>query len=336
MAWTHLEQARILSNHKLREIANVVEGCDSEDTSTVVMGSLARGEFTPGSDIDWYLLVDGSAQPFHHDAFRRAGKLIDPLAAKLPGREGTFGAMVFSHGLIHHIGGDDDTNLNTTRRLLLLLESRVAGRPEAWERVVKNILYRYVTEDRSLWKGAEIRVPHFLLNDLARFWRTMAVDFAYKLRNRGGRGWAIRNIKLRMSRKLIYVSGLLACYSCHLERAVIEAGASQPDDRKRLLVEHLFQRFSQSPLQIAARLLLQQLHLDGTAAKILGSYNQFIGLLADGDTRKRLEHLSEDEMETDALFQHARGLSHTFRDGLLELFFDRASGLEALTRSGIF
>jgi predicted nucleotidyltransferase len=30
---------------------------DSEDA--VVFGSLARGEFTAGSDIDWTLLVDG-------------------------------------------------------------------------------------------------------------------------------------------------------------------------------------------------------------------------------------------------------------------------------------
>src|SRR6266481_8568710 len=91
------------------------------------------------------------------------------------------------------------------------------GREDAYQRVVRSILNRYLLEDRGLWKGSSHRVPRFLQNDFARYWRTMAVDFAYKLRKRAGKGWAIRNIKLRMSRKLIYVSGLLACYRCHLD-----------------------------------------------------------------------------------------------------------------------
>ena len=94
----------------------------------------------------------------------------------------------------------------------------MVGRGDAYRRVVRSILSRYLLEDRGYWRGSgHHRVPRFLLNDFARYWRTMAVDFAYKLRNRSGKGWAIRNVKLRMSRKLIYVSGLLACYRSHLD-----------------------------------------------------------------------------------------------------------------------
>jgi hypothetical protein len=183
----------------------------------VVSGSLARNEFTAGSDVDWTLLIDGQADPQHYNLTAAINAIVGEIAAKPTGAEGTFSGMVFSHDLVHQIGGEDDTNRNTTRRLLLLLESSPVGRDDAYRRVIRNILNRYLLEDRGFWKGSQFRVPRFLQNDFARYWRTMAVDFAYKLRKRSGKGWAIRNTKLRMSRKFIYASGLLACYRCHLE-----------------------------------------------------------------------------------------------------------------------
>jgi len=38
----------------------------SEDTSLVVFGSLARGEWTSGSDLDWTYLIDGQANSGHY------------------------------------------------------------------------------------------------------------------------------------------------------------------------------------------------------------------------------------------------------------------------------
>jgi predicted nucleotidyltransferase len=37
----------------------------SDDTSLVVFGSLARGEWTVGSDLDWTYLIDGLANSDH-------------------------------------------------------------------------------------------------------------------------------------------------------------------------------------------------------------------------------------------------------------------------------
>jgi hypothetical protein len=300
---------------------------------------LGRDEFTSGSDIDWSLLIDGSADPKHYDLLRQIGGVIDTIAAKPTGPEGTFGRMVFSHGLIHEIGGDDDTNRNTTRRLLLLLESRVVRRDDAYSRVVRGILDRYLLEDRGLWKGSTgHRVPRFLQNDFARYWRTMTVDFAYKLRNRAGKGWAIRNIKLRMSRKLLYVSGLLACYRCHLDYDEAERLKVYSDPgMKSEVIEHLQSIFRETPLEIAAGILLRYPHLDGSARKILGAYNEFVGILADDQQRSRLDNLKESEADDDKIYQHARHLSHEFRDGVLEFFFDEASGMCDLTKIyGVF
>jgi predicted nucleotidyltransferase len=337
--WTHLRNARTMSAAKRREISEGTAGLDSEDTSIVVSGSLARDEFTAGSDIDWTLLIDGSADPKHYDLFRKIGSVIDALSPKRPGPEGTFGKMVFSHALIHEIGGEEDTNRNTTRRLLLLLESRAVRRDDAYTRVVRGILDRYLLEDRGLWKGSSgHRVPRFLQNDFARFWRTMAVDFAYKLRNRAGDGWAIRNIKLRMSRKLLYISGLLACYRCHLDYDKSERSRVYGEPRARNeVIEHLQAIFRETPLENVAGVLLRYPHLDDSARKILGSYNEFVGMLADDHHRNHLDKLRESDADDDTTFQKARGFSHDFRDGVLELFFDEDSGMCDLTKTyGVF
>ena len=53
--------------------------------------------------------------------------------------------------------------------------------------------------------------------------------------------------------------------------------------------------------------------------------------------RNHLEDLSEADADTDKIYQHARGLSHTFRDGLLEFFFDPRSEMDELTKNyGVF
>lgn len=335
--WPHLSQARTLSGDRRSRLRDALAGLDSEDTSIVVSGSLARDEFTLDSDIDWTLLIDGSADPRHHDLFRAVRTTIEPFEPKKPGVEGMFGSMVFSHDLIHEIGGEDDTNRNTTRRLLLLLESCAVGREDAYQRVMRNILVRYLLEDRGLWKGSDYRVPRFLLNDFARYWRTMAVDFAYKLRKREGKGWAIRNIKLRMSRKLIYVSGLLACYRCHLDYSLEDRKAIFSNEDRHEVVEHLGQVFRQTPLEIVAEVLLRYPHLDDAARRIFSSYNEFLGILADKTNRDHLESLTESDADKDPIYQRARDLSHSFRDGLLDFFFDRDSELGILTRNyGVF
>jgi predicted nucleotidyltransferase len=218
--WQALAKARASSLQKREELRNALESLDSQDTSIVVFGSLARDEFTSGSDIDWTLLVDGIADPEHYDIALEIQKHVKEIEKRPPGREGTFGGLTISHDLIHRIGGEDDTNRNTTQRILLLLESTPIGRTEAHDRVIHNVISRYVSEDYGLLRSRtwnNVLVPRFLQNDIARYWRTVTVDFAYKQRQRSDEGWALRVIKLRLSRKLTYISGLLMCFACEFD-----------------------------------------------------------------------------------------------------------------------
>ena len=204
-AWQNLARARRFTQQYRLDLREKFAGLDTEDTSIVVFGSLARDEATSKSDVDWTLLIDGIADPQHLNVAHEIQRRLDEIQAKPPGREGTFGSLAFSHEILHWIGGEGDSNANTTRRILLLLESKPIGRTEAWDRVLNNVLSRYLTEDRGLWEKTKDRgVPLFLLNDIARFWRIMVVDFAYKQRDRANQGYALRSIKLGLSRKLIY------------------------------------------------------------------------------------------------------------------------------------
>jgi predicted nucleotidyltransferase len=337
--FANLEAARKRAGVVREKFEMGVSGLNSDDTTIVVFGSLARGEFTDGSDVDWTVLIDGVANPKHLDLARQVKQLVDTLEARQPGPEGIFGNMAFSHQIIHQIGGEDDTNRNTTQRILLMLESMPIGRRGAYDRVLNHVLTRYIAEDsRFLQKDARFHVPRFLLNDFARYWRTMAVDFAYKRRVRAGDGAALRNLKLRISRKLTFVSGLLACFSLHLllpetERAAILTSR----DPAHEFVRYMRNLLSQTPLELVAAVVNRYPHLHGVGERLFQSYDEFLGILCDKEMRKHLNELAPGNENKDTLYQAMRRTSHVFRAALLELFFDNDSELMLLTKTyGVF
>src|SRR5690606_33221367 len=95
---------------KARSITSTFSG----DFSLVAFGSLARKEWTSGSDLDWTLLIDGQADPHHYQIARDYSEKLEGAGFERPGATGLFGQIAFSHDIIHHIGGSTDTNQNTT------------------------------------------------------------------------------------------------------------------------------------------------------------------------------------------------------------------------------
>ena len=109
--WTQLVAASARTLQKKNERSRALAGLDSADTSIVAFGSLARNEFTQGSDIDWTLLIDGQAASEHLATANKVRDEIAKLEGKEPGGEGIFGKLSFSHEIIHKKPGQTKMTL---------------------------------------------------------------------------------------------------------------------------------------------------------------------------------------------------------------------------------
>jgi predicted nucleotidyltransferase len=336
IAWDDLFKARELTAKKLNDVKSKLSASSlaSSDVDVVVFGSVARDECTLKSDADWTLLVDGQANSGHLDIAHIVESAFVAAGLAKPGKTGMFGQITFSHDLIHYIGGEDDTNHNLSRRILLLLESKKivlegSGSADltAYNRVLRGVIQQYVDNDSGLFaKTKKQNVPRFLLNDIIRFWRTMCVDFAFKQREQQGEKWALRNIKLRMARKLIFVKGLLMCYLSHKE--VFDAPA---------IVQNLVTNAEVTPLEFLVKVFVQEGISDSYIAEILDSYNEYLKMLDDEELRTYLEELRMEKAYGDVKFEAARSNSHRFQEVLNKVFLYERSQLQEFTlKYGVF
>lgn len=320
-------------------------GMDVE-CSLVLFGSYARHEVVGGSDYDWALLVDGIVDVRHGVQARAIDSALKAAGLIPPGGSGTFGNMVFSHDLVHHIGGSADSNFNLTRRMLMLLESRPhpfgtgAEGARPWTNVVSNILARYFEEDVHFSSaGGSHSVPRFLLNDLTRYWRTICVDYAAKHREQEGRKWALRNAKIRLSRKLLYAAGLAFCLGCELR----PPNRLHPDlfDSESTPDTEAFRasalRFAQTPpLEYLAAFI--DSFVEDTDRKhrisrlIFGAYSDWLLLLDDPEARRALDALRHDQAAQSPHFQRVRTMGSDFASGLRQLFFNRDTDPDPIAR----
>lgn len=317
------------------------------DSSLVLCGSFARYEMVPGSDCDWTLLINGVVSNRHASTARLIHRAIDGAdkqkkGIKSPGSSGTFGNMCFSHDLVHRIGGGADSNANLTRRILMLLESRPVSLSAAdssqdvWNAVIRSILERYFEEDAHFSAGSERKVPRFLFNDLTRYWRTIGVDYAAKYLEQDGKKWAIRNAKLRMSRKLLYAAGMAFCFACQLEPPASNAPAQETlfgdfgvteKDRSAPFIASAVAFAGTPPLEFLAafvdRFVTDATKRKEVAENIFGSYDSWLTLLSNDESRDRLETLSHADAENDPVFKQVRYIGSAFASGLKLLFFNR-------------
>lgn len=338
MNWSAIRAAAAKTDEVVSSLAAALADLDDASFSVVVTGSLGRGEATAGSDADWILLVDGRADPRHAMIASEIATRIRKVVTKEVGRTGTFGGIVASHELVHYIAGTRDSNENLTRRILLLSESRALINPTVRERVIQNVLARYVVYDRSVQSrsGRRQNVPHFLLNDVVRYWRTMASGYASKMWERHREGWGIRNVKLRFSRKLLFIWGLLASFAADLFAPGELHEMKNDDEYFHGLADLIRSLTDVSPLELVAR-VVAECDDDKLADEIFSSYDQFLAVLGDETARGALEKVPFEGALAEPAYAGLRDASQRFREGVTRLFFDVHPKLRTLIRNfGVF
>jgi hypothetical protein len=271
------------------------------DAAVVLFGSWGRRELTEQSDDDWLLLVDGPRREGLEEAVAAVHAVLGGQRAG-PGMQGTFGVAGFGRDLVERIGLADDDNRNLTQRMLLMLESVPVVGDDVHRRVWDQLLARYLSESRT-----DRRPPRFFLNDVMRYWRTIAVDFAGKHRDDDTK-WGLRNAKLRTSRKMLFAGGLVPILRCHVLRHA-DAGP------------FLARQLALPATDRVADAFLEAGQFDA-GVRCLGAYDRWTGMVADPAVRDELAALDRETAMASPTFLEVRRLAAEQQNGLLALLFE--------------
>lgn len=295
----HLLAARERTARELAAARQRFAGAGRDDDAAVALfGSWGRAELTAGSDDDWLVVVAGERR----DDVRPSVDEVGALLGRAPGAQGIFGEVAFAAELAGRIGLDEDTNRNLTRRMLLLLESVAVAGQDAHRAAREHVLDGYLRGDVK-----DHRPPRFFLNDVIRYWRTITVDFVGKQRAGGGEKEALRNLKLRLNRKVLFAGGLVPLLLCHRLRADAIRG-------------ELLRQFA---MPATDRLAESFLEFDVDAGvRALSAYDRWVGMLGDDDVRAELASLTREEGDRNRRFRTARRHSEDLQNGLLALLFE--------------
>ena len=336
-SFPNLREAAQRSKKKSDELAEAISkefkalgdnGLDVSGIGLLITGLIARREVTEGSDCD-YLLVSHMT-PSHESVIQGLNaveRVLEDLELLEPGSQGVFGDFTTAAELFIRIGLERDSNPNMTRRMSILLESAPFLDAGVRDTVLNKIIERYCARyHRSYRREADepVAVPRFLVNDLIRYWRTIAVDFEAKRWRSPKSGWGLRYAKLLSTRKVMF-AGSLASYltaGAHLDRL----GLKSVQDRYEGLTQYLRSESERSP---AARLAALYDYLDKDQQKclveVLKRYDNIIGILNGPKAREALKSETSKEMK------EIIKLASELNAGLEQIFFDD-SFLSPLTR----
>lgn len=308
---TSYESCRHYSDKTLDRFRSDLNTLGLGNRAVVTCGSYARREASVDSDVDFFVLSD--AKDGETDCVQQVQSVIADIVQHGPANHGAFGEVVKGGDILQNIGGNDDDNRNITRRVLLLLEGEWLYNPGQLYDLRHQILERYVADEI-----ADHQLALFLLNDIIRYYRTIAVDYEFKtIENESPKPWALRNIKLVFSRKLLYASGLFS----------VAMTADRSRDKKIELLDHLFR------LPVIDRMI----DICGSSGMetVLGHYNAYLEFVGNSENRQHLNSLKRTDRE-DPRFREIKNKGHVFTRQLLKLLENTFESTHPIHRAIVF
>ena len=289
------------------------------DEVVVTCGSYARREASQESDLDFFVITQRSGGPSGIvemselswlDAAKDAIAAVVPIE---PAEGGAFSKVESGPAMLNNIGGDNDSNQKLTRRMLFLLEGDWLYNKDGLKCARRQVLERYIADGMT-----DHQLALFLLNDVVRFYRTMAVDYEFKTaEGENPKPWGIRNIKLIFSRKLLYASGLFS----------VALTADRSRREKIATLEGLFD------LPVLDRMIA----ICGKAplGRVIDTYEFFLDRLEHPEVRNHLKELKKTE-RSDEVFRELKNEGHYFTRELMKLFEQTFDSTHPIRRAVLF
>ncbi len=212
-----------------------------------ITGSVARGEASPHSDLDLFIVSKGTVRDPH---LTRLDEIV--IKADLIEATTELGFPPFSGDgeyLTRHVISEltgalghphDDVNNTFTARLLLLLESKPLLGRKVYDQVIDDVIAAY-------WKDYPGHksdfLPAFLANDILRMWRTFCVNYEARTQTIP----PIKKAKRKLKNYKLKHSRLLTCYSALLFLLAVfsEKKTVRPDDVREMVAYTPTERLEQ-------------------------------------------------------------------------------------------
>ena len=265
-----IDRARAFSDGRLALLRARIPALVPAGTAVVACGSYARREASQASDFDYFVILPASYRlPDPPSPWETPLKqALAEIVGVEPAKDGAFGKAETRDGIVRNIGGQADDNQKLTRRMLFLLEGAPLSFEAEARQVRRDILRRYIEA------GRQTPLASFLLNDIIRYYRTIAVDYEFKT-TEGDRPkpWGLRHVKLMFSRRLLYAAGLFS---------VADASGGTAETR--------LSRF-ETLLDLCPIDRMVEICGPECLTSMLAVYDRFLSRLADPGTRRKLEAL---------------------------------------------